>query len=202
MIVSKIKRIIKSIFHTYYSVRIKLRRRPYRILLLLGHMRSGSSVFTHILTTNKEIHGFGENHAIYSKEKDFEKLILNTYWMFHKIRMPEKYVLDKVLHKGYLVNEMLLCKKNVYVIFLIREPEQAIVSRLAILYRDKFENNNKYQPSLREQEEEMRYYIGRLSDLENYAKTMNNKKRCLFITNEQLLTQTKMVFKKYSYFLN
>ena len=47
----------------------------------------------------------------------------------------------------------------------------------------------------------MRYYIGRLSDLENYAKTMNNKKRCLFITNEQLLTQTKMVFKKIQLFL-
>ena len=51
----------------YYQLRIKtipepcrifLRLKPYKILFILSHMRSGSSLLTHILNSNPEIIGY------------------------------------------------------------------------------------------------------------------------------------------------
>jgi len=50
------------------------RGQPYRILLILSHMRSGSSLLTHLLNSNPEIIGYGETHIQYASEQDFKKL--------------------------------------------------------------------------------------------------------------------------------
>ncbi|MDY7013544.1 MAG: sulfotransferase family protein, partial [Cyanobacteriota bacterium] len=58
--------------------RILFRLQPYRVLFILSHMRSGSSLLTHILNSNPEIIGYGETHLQYSSEADFKRLMLKV----------------------------------------------------------------------------------------------------------------------------
>ena len=80
--------------HQYYQTRIDIPNDPYkilgrskldRILFVLSHMRSGSSLLTHILNTNNEIIGYGETHIKYSSELDFKALLSKVYLRFKKV---------------------------------------------------------------------------------------------------------------------
>ncbi|MFO8040884.1 MAG: hypothetical protein R6U67_15720 [Sodalinema sp.] len=165
------------------------RSQPMRILLILSHMRSGSSLFTHILTHNPAILGYGETHITYQTPQDFKKLITDVYWQCHdfrklsdlkQLRMNHQYVLDKVLHNHLLSDLALLNHPQVSIIFLIREPAPSLVSL------------QKLKPYLSDRQR-FDYYKKRLIQLGEYAKFLNNKERSLWVTYEQLLHQTQPV---------
>lgn len=169
------------------SYKIWLRNTPYRVLLLLSHMRSGSSLLTHILSSNPTIVGYGETHLSYDSERDFKKLFLKVYRQNRSFNMSHRYILDKILHDQKL-NQTCLHSKNIYAIFLLREPYRTLESLL------------KLKPHW-DEENALNYYVGRLSTLEEYAKIINSKERSLFLTYEQLLEQTDSVFKALKNFL-
>ena len=182
----------------YYQIRIKtvqdpcrvfLRFKPYKILFILSHMRSGSSLLTHILNSNPEIIGYGETHINYASEANFKDLIFKVYWKMRDYQMQHKYVLDKILHTKKILNKSLLTSNNIRTIFLIREPVRSLNSILDL----KLHWNEK---------KALDYYLERLAMLENYAKIINNKNHSLFITHEQLLQQTNLVFEKLKNFLD
>ncbi|MEL4896994.1 sulfotransferase family protein [Crocosphaera sp. Alani8] len=172
--------------HNPYQIRF--RKSPFRILFVLSHMRSGSSLLTHLLNSNPEIIGYGETHINYSSELDFEKLMFKVYWTIKDYKMNHKYVLDKVLHNHKFLADDFLISEQVYSIFLIRKPQRTLASILEI------------KPHWSE-EKALNYYEERLEILESYAKLINNKKQSLLITSDQLINQTDLVFNKFQKFL-
>lgn len=200
-------RLIKNdIIRRYYTFRIiknrdpyqvALKKEPYKVLFILSHMRSGSSLLTHILISNPAIKGYGETHIHYKSEADLKRLLFNIY--FHseqftnvkdlaKLRMNHTYILDKILHSHKLVNKKLLELDNFYFIFLIREPKRTLMSML------------DHKPHWTEQDA-VNYYSQRLSTLSEYAQIINSKERSIFLTHNQLINETDKVFQSLQNFL-
>ena len=186
-----------NLANNYYQFRIntdqdpyqiRFRQKPFRILFILSHMRSGSSLFTHLLNSNPEIIGYGETHINYSSELDFKTLMFKVYWNIKNYQMNHKYLLDKVLHNHKFLTDDFLVSEQVYSIFLIRKPQRTLASILEI------------KPHWSE-EKALTYYQERLGLLESYAKLINNKKQSFFITHEQLIDQTDLVFNGLKNFL-
>jgi hypothetical protein len=161
--------------------RILFRATPYKALFILSHMRSGSSLLTHILNSNPEIIGFGETHLTYTDERDFKALLFKLYWRLRELNMNHQYMLDKVLHDHKFLDTRFLQASGVRTIFLLREPQRTLASILEI------------KPHHNE-EQALEYYVNRLATLEQYARLIDSKERSLFITHEQILTQSPFVF--------
>lgn len=190
----------------YFHLRINQTNSPYqvlfkpgeyKILFILSHMRSGSSLLTHLLISNPAIIGYGETHIQYSSEADFKRLIYQAYWQSQEFRkfddlqnlkMNHQYILDKVLHGNKFLKEDFLTSENLYVIFLVREPKRTMVSML------------DQKPHWSE-EDAVTYYNGRLLELERYSKIINSKERTLLLTHDQIINQSELVFQGLQNFL-
>mgnify|MGYP001791355721 CR=1 FL=1 len=176
---------------------VAFRTEPYRFLLLLSHMRSGSSLLTHVLTTNPEVIGYGETHIDYSNARDVKRLLQKVYWQaqdfrtlgdVQNLRMNHRYVMDKVLHNKKILNPDLLRSEQVYAIFLLREPRRSLAS-IADL-----------KPHWNEQDT-IEYYTERMAMLVEYAKLMDAPQRTLVITSEQLIDDTPKLLRTLQTFL-
>jgi hypothetical protein len=176
--------------YKYFQVRIETpkdpyrilgRSNPYQVLFILSHMRSGSSLLTHILNSNPEIIGYGETHLEYTSEQDFKALLFRLYWRFRTLNMNHTYLLDKVLHDNKFINTDFLRSDSIRSVFLLREPQGTLPS---ILYIKPHHN----------EDQALEYYIHRLGTLENYAKLINSQEKSLLITHEQLVNQSPLVF--------
>lgn len=179
------------------AYQVAFRQRPFKVVWILSHMRSGSSLLTHILTTNPEIAGYGETHISYRSEEDFRKLMFKIYWNSREYRniqdlanlsLHETYLLDKLLHPNKLANPDLLTSTNIHSILLIREPHRTLNS-----IRD-------LKPHLSE-EEILKHYCERLEQLVNYAERIDSPSRALVVKHDQLLNQTQLVFQSLQSFL-
>jgi len=195
-----------KLIQNYFKYRINQGKSPYQvlfkpesyqILFILSHMRSGSSLLTHLLITNPQVIGYGETHIQYRSEADFRKLIYQVYWQsqdFRKLgdlenlKMKHKYILDKVLHNNKFLQKDFLKSENIYAIFLLREPQRTVASML------------DQKPHWIE-DDAVQYYNGRLSALEEYAQIINNRKRTLLITHDQIINQSQAVFQGLQNFL-
>jgi hypothetical protein len=191
------RRIKDAILRNYYSFRIEatpepnrlvFRTKPYQVLLVLSHMRSGSSLLTHILTSHDQVAGFGETHLSYATEADFKALFLKVYWAVRGFRMHHSYILDKVLHNQRLKNTDVLQASYIKIIFLIRQPAATIASLL------------KLKPHWDEQAA-VDYYCERLATLETYARQVNDRQKCFCLTYENLLNQTPQILQEMQRFL-
>ncbi len=200
-------RLIKNdIIRRYYTFRIiknrdpyqvALKKEPYKVLFILSHMRSGSSLLTHILISNPAIQGYGETHIRYQAEADLKRLLFNVYLHSQqftnlkdlaKLRMNQTYILDKILHDHKLANKRLLELDNFYFIFLIREPTRTLMSML------------DHKPHWNE-ENAINYYSQRLSTLSEYAEIINSKQKSFMLTYNQLIENSDLVFKSLQNFL-
>ncbi|WP_422661919.1 sulfotransferase family protein [Pannus brasiliensis] len=161
--------------------RILFRPTPYKVVFILSHMRSGSSLLTHLLVSNPEIIGYGETHLEYTDERDFKALLFKLYWRFRDLNMNHTYLLDKVLHDQKFIQSDFLRSDRIRTVFLLREPKRTLASILDI------------KPHQNE-EQALEYYIHRLSTLENYAKLINSKEKSLFVTYDQVVNRSSSVF--------
>ena len=177
---------------------VAFRSKPYRFLLLLSHMRSGSSLLTHLLTTNPEVIGYGETHIDYTDADDFRVLLKKVYWQaqdfrtlqdMQNLRMNHQYVMDKVLHNKKFLDHEFLTSEQVYGIFLLREPERSLAS-IADL-----------KPHWNQQDT-IEYYTERMAMLVEYARLINDPERTLVVTYEQILENTPNVLKTLQQFLH
>lgn len=185
------------IHHNPDPYSIALRTRPYRVLWILSHMRSGSSLLTHILNTNPEIIGYGETHIRYQSLQDFKQLMAKVYWQaqeyrnlrdLKKLALQEKYILDKLLHNNKLLDINLLTSKNICVLFLVREPYRSLLSILDL------------KPHFSEAEAVF-YYCNRLQTLVTYAEQIASQERALLIRHDQLIEETDLVLEALQNFL-
>ena len=106
-------------------------------LFLVGHMRSGSSLLSAILTANDEINGYGEAKVIYRSQRDIAtlkgKIALVQLLNRHAPTRRCRFVFDKTLHARHLPSTKVLTAPNARVIFLLREPEATLRSIVASL---------------------------------------------------------------------
>jgi hypothetical protein len=153
---------------------------PEDILWVLSHMRSGSTVFHHILISHPEILGRGERNAHYASELDLDWLVLDTRLYQRELFGGGRYVADQINHDRFLPREQLLTHPRVRPIFLIRKPEPALASMVAVL-------GQHYGLTL---QQALAYYEDRLSGLARYARVLGADKPALVLTYEELVQDT------------
>lgn len=165
---------------------LRLARNPF-FLFIVGHMRSGSSLLTHILNSNPDIIGFGENHLSYWKPKHLDRCIANTLQHLGRKEITERYVLDKILHGSHKISPTFLKSEQFRLIFLIREPRGTLASMLRLSReRPKFLWNDYERAS--------RYYIKRLHQISGLAALERFHERAIYLTHEQLIDRSAKVF--------
>lgn len=98
------------------------------MLFILGHMRTGSSLLQHMLCSVGDVVGYGETGTSYLRVKDFGAVAANVYRRLRQLPASESYLLDKVVHKGYIVNPDVLRHPSVRLIFMLRDPAMALSS--------------------------------------------------------------------------
>ena len=170
-------------------VRHRLKTKKCRMLFIVGHMRSGSSLLVHLLAANDQIIGYGETHRQYSDSTDMALLARRIYRKCGRRWPRHKYVLDKILHSRYHLTPELVQSMDARVILLIRRPEETLPS-----IRD------LDLPEIQGDDDALRYYVDRLADIARFARTLGPA-FCTFLSYDELLERTGSVLQRLSTFL-
>lgn len=175
-----VKHTVRSLVSFYYSRPSKLQETKY--VFILGHMRSASSLLTHILLSSDEVYGYGETHLTYREVKDLRLLRAKVLFTL-RVFWPDKtkrYYLDKVLHDMYLdLTKCFADSDKSRFIFYVREPEPTISSMIETFGYT--------------QDDACSYYTERLQSLRRQAQAVVTKERSLFFTHAQLINDTELV---------
>lgn len=154
----------------------RARRGPERLVLVLGHMRSGSSLLHHLLASHPLVRGRGERNKAYRSEADFDRLLVDI-WAYRRALPPAQACLcDQINHGRLLPAERLLLHPRVRKVFLVREPLAAVASMVNVLGRVR-----PFPP-----EEAADYYVSRLVELRRYAASDLDRGRQFFLTYADL----------------
>ena len=189
---TSVRQIVKaSLYRNYYLFQVQTNAEQKKFLFILAHQRSGSTLLLHLLNMNPDIIGYGETRLSYKSKIDLDTLVGKVAWETGESRIVERYVMDKIVSSKLSLDKKFFNLDNIYFIFLLREPEKSIQS----IFKSGF------HPSWNEQDS-LKYYLERLSSLEDCAKTFNNKERSLFFTYAQLIEKTESVFKAVQQFLD
>jgi hypothetical protein len=123
---------------TLKAPRILLGRQ--RHLLLLSHMRSFTSMLSHILGSHPEICGASELYQPYHDRRDLLKMRYKAYW-YSDQKAKVRYFFDKVLFNEFPISDRVLNLPDVKIVFMIRKPAPTIASlvRLAAEFGAKSE---------------------------------------------------------------
>jgi hypothetical protein len=169
--------------------RVFLSRRSY--ILILGHMRSYSSVLCHVLGSHPEIAGYAEMHLRYRTVLDLLRLRSRVFRSLGCV-LPGRFVLDKVLHDEYVVAPSILRRDDVSAVVVVRRPAESIRSVLAMGARI---------PSVgwySDVDAVVDYYVRRLRTL---ATVRQHASHCLFVRAEDIVQQTSRVLTEVERFL-
>jgi hypothetical protein len=157
------------------------RREPGRILLLLAHMRSGSSLLHHVLASNPTIFGRGERNKPYRTTWDLDRLVVDVCANQKVLPGKNAIFVDQVNHGRFTPNESILSHPRVEKIFLIREPFGAIGSLVHVL-------GKYYDLDL---DRAVDYYVSRLKELRRYAEAEADKGHQFFLTYGDLVGERR-----------
>ncbi len=109
---------------------LRQRLKQIQYVLILGHMRSGSSMLTQVLCSHPEIAGFGETHTTYRGARDLLTAGKSVYARLRRWRVRQRYVVDKVLHTELLPEIEPLKLLPVKWMVLVRNPADAIAGMM------------------------------------------------------------------------
>jgi hypothetical protein len=171
---------------------------PRRQVFLLGHMRSYSSVLSHILASHPQIDashpqidGGCESHIKYRTRFDLWRLQ-------HRVRkltgkpLRGDYVLDEVLH-DYPLAASILSSSRTRAVVLVRRPADSVRSIIETGLTD------SPVPWHRDFERVARYYVTRLAGLLRLTEALRG--RVVFLEAESLLSNTQEVLDQLAAFL-
>jgi hypothetical protein len=184
--------IVRSGFYALILAQARMRREPLRHLLILGHMRSASTLLVHLLNSNREIAGFGEAHTSLMNKRDLDKLTARVKWTLHQPILRERYILDKILHDRYEIAPDILASSTTYSIFLLREarPTLSSITRQFVAA--------KSPKTLVDHEA---YYCKRLASLPVLAQRIGDPARALLLLERDLMDRTSETFAALQRFL-
>jgi len=157
----------------------RLRTTPHGYILILSHMRSGSSLLLHLLQTSSEINGCGERNTTYERQTDLTLLAIKSM-SARQQSLLANYSADQINHTRFVKSEDLLLLPSVYPIILTREPKGAIESMVDVLGRFyDFDINDA-----------LAHYRERLPTLARYAELLQSHGRMLSLTYDELVHET------------
>jgi hypothetical protein len=152
--------------------------RPPLALLILGHMRSGSSLLLHLLLTNPRISALGERNATYATREDLVRLAAVTRLKRGRVFTPLRYVADQVNHNRFTPNLSLLSDARVRTIFLLRRPLASLASLMEL--------SRMYYGQSWTISRAADYYATRVQFLGEAATSLLGSGQAVFVTYEQL----------------
>lgn len=164
-----------------------------KYVFIISHMRSYSTLLSHILGNHKEIDGYSELHYSYFNYFDNIKAKIRVMYTLGN-RLEGQYILDKLLHNENQISNIFLQANTVKLIFLLRQPHTTYKSqinrRLQVTKTDEhiIVNNVHY------------YYTNRLVMLKKLVISLNADK--LFIKSEDIINNPDPVLKKIQGFLS
>ena len=112
----------------YHRRVLGLARQPPRFVLVLAHMRSGSTLLAHLLMSHRAVLGGGERNRAHREIADLDSLALEIYRERRVLARRYPLILDQINHTRFTPEPALLSHPRVRVVFLIREPGPAIAS--------------------------------------------------------------------------
>ena len=180
------RRLRTAIHGVYYY--IPGLHRPTTPLLILGHMRCGSTLLAHLLNSHAEIVGYGETCRPYARLRDLWWLRAHVFVRQPTLRIRARYVTDKLVEDKSVLNPCLLSDPSIRIIFLAREPEGSLSSL------------RRFIPDWSEAAI-VNHYTTRHGLLNVYARFMNDPKRAFFLTHHQLLHHSEAVLDGLTAFL-
>lgn len=154
-----------------------------KYLFILSHMRSRSSVLSHILGSNEGICGYREMHKSYVNYKDVVNMKATLKEEF-KDEIEGRYLLDKILHNNQEISRKVIDITNPKFIFLLREPESTIKS---IIKMGITRGNDLYKNP----KDATNYYCSRLNRLSELAEVQNRD--FIFVDSDDLVKKTDSV---------
>jgi hypothetical protein len=160
---------------------------PRRFVFILSHMRSGSSLLTHILTNNAEVFGYGECHVPHTSLKGLREVSFKTAVRLRTFPPRDEWLLDKILHNSLPIDDGLLQSRAGRFVFLLRAPEATLRSLLSLRRWVK-------DSSIRNPQQALTYYLARLAHLRQLASAIPAE-RALLVHYEDLLQQTDGVLR-------
>jgi len=160
-------------------------------LFIFSHMRSRSSVLSHILGSHDKICGYSELHCSYQNSISLLKMRSKISEEL-QCKIKNKYLLDKLLHNELLFSEKVFKKAKPKIIFLLREPESTIKS---IMNMGHITGIDWYK----DPEKATDYYCSRLLKLEEYSKQIDDS---FFIDSNDLVEDTENLLNTLSNWLH
>jgi hypothetical protein len=168
---SFVKKPILAVFHKTVELNLALQGREYQYVFILAHMRSGSTLLSHILTSHPDFVGAGETHTYYKTPADMRKLVPRTCELLRTFQLNGTHVIDKVTMDWYLTPEILASLPIHKSVILIREPEAALKSIIGLF---------KWK-----EEMALDHYVTRLEMLARYGQVLRD--RALFVEYDDLV---------------
>jgi len=101
--------------------------KKYNKIILLSHMRSRSSVLSHVLGSNSEISGYYEQHQRHA-DPFFEVKVKANLLIDNNLSSQHRYLYDKVLHERFDPKSL----QGYKTIVLIRKPSSALKSIMSM----------------------------------------------------------------------
>ena len=175
----------------------KIALRPQNIfcdtkhIFLFSHMRSRSSVLSHILGSNQEICGYRELHISY---RDRFALYEMRALLAEELNceLEGKFLFDKALHNKHHFSDDVFAAASPKVIFLLRSAESTLRSiiNMGELTGDAGYKNPKMA---------VYYYCSRLEELTSYAKRLNGN--YFYIDSDSLVDEPEPLLQNLSTWL-
>ena len=162
-------------------------------VFLFSHMRSRSSLLSHIIGSHPDISGYYEFQQHYFSKKSMLKQKLSHAWHEKFDVKNSKYMFDKILHNDIIVDDNVLLNPNNFFIFMLRSPNSTIPSMLEMGKR-KGESSpfNKLEHC-------EKYYFERLKKLQSLASSIKHSFH--YINAETIVNQPEETLKNLSLYL-
>jgi hypothetical protein len=157
------------------------KKHPRSALFILSHMRSYSSVLSHVLGSHPQIDGYCETHLRYRFSFD----LLRLKWRVRRLTgepLRGRYVLDKILH-NYPVASAILENPRTRAIILLRQPVDVVQS---IVHMGRHLDLNEQNSNVANAAQ---YYVERLGQLTQLARAFGT--RAAFVESETLMNRTE-----------
>jgi len=169
----KIRKAILNLIVCYCQIYSKFRA-DYKYVLVLSHMRSGSTLLVHLLASNKNILCYGESQISYESQRSLTKLIAKNCIYRKKVFPTSIFIGDKILHSRFKLDIFEKFQKDrLKIIYLLREPLGTISSL-----------NNAGS------KEACEYYFERMDTLYSIASRFSGRIPSLLLSYDNLIRNT------------
>lgn len=159
---ASLKNLIKNCVVLQMRAASVLAGKTPRFVLLLGHMRSGSTLLAHLLFSHPQVVGAGERSQPVGSSADLRALVWEAARHSDRLFRSIDRVVDQINHTRFTPSLRLLDREDIDVVILVREPHAAISSMCDVL-------GKHYDMTL---DEAVDYYLERTRDLARIATSL------------------------------